>query len=82
MATGVEFVTRRQLLKEHLTNNHYPPLSERYVEVAETALDQLAATGDEGSEIILPIGITYYGSDTAIVEHVIESLHLWDFTNN
>jgi hypothetical protein len=82
MATGVEFITRRELLREHLSTGHYPPLSERFIEVAETALDHLAATDNEGAEIILPNGITFYGSDTAIVEHVIESLHLWDFISN
>jgi hypothetical protein len=70
---------RHQLLVDHLIYNHYPSLPISLVKVAEMALDHYAEFGDEGYEMQLPDGITFHGVNSALIEQVFDTLHLYDF---
>lgn len=60
------------VLREHLANNHFPPISSIYVPSALEAIEK-ADSGDRESMIELPNGISLP------VSQIIEELHLTDF---
>lgn len=60
------------VLREHLANNHFPPVSSIFVPSALEAIEK-ADSGDRESLIKLPNGISLP------VSQIIEELHLEDF---
>jgi len=60
------------VLREHLTNNHYPPIDPVFIPSALEAISR-AEEGDWDSDIDLPNG------RTLPVSRIIEELHLESF---
>jgi hypothetical protein len=56
-------------LHYHLRNNHFPPVSDAFIDTAKQAIE-LANQGDYDTEIEMPNGITLE------VNRIIEGLHL------
>lgn len=67
-------VSQRQALVWHLTANHYPPIHEVFVPVAEQAIE-LANIGDWDETIEMPNGIT------KSVGEIVDELHLTPFVD-
>jgi len=65
---------RRDALAFHLQNNHFPPISQAFIPIAEEAIDK-ANDGDHDTMIRLPNG------RTLPVHMIIEGLHLDCFLN-
>tara|TARA_R100000458_G_C8276973_1_gene252387 strand:- start:61 stop:324 length:264 start_codon:yes stop_codon:yes gene_type:complete len=61
-----------QALIWHLTSNHYPPVSTKFVPVCHKAMYYVA---DENPNHMLDLP---NGNATTAVD-IVESLHLWDF---
>jgi hypothetical protein len=56
-------------LHYHLRNNHYPPVSDAFIDTAKQAIE-LANDGQWDDEIEMPNGITL------TVSRIVEGLHL------
>lgn len=56
-------------LHYHLRHNHYPPVSDAFIDTAKQAID-LANQGDYDTEIEMPNGVTL------TVSRIVEGLHL------
>lgn len=76
-------ISLREALGWHLRFNHYPPLPESLIDVAEQAIEQ-ASNGlpdwDAGL-IDMPEGISFQGRTTITVSEAIESMHLDSFVD-
>jgi hypothetical protein len=59
----------------HLRVNHYPPVSNTMVPVCIQAIDE-ANIGEWHTELPLPEGVMYKGSNTAPVWAIVEQHHL------
>lgn len=70
----------REALGWHLRYNHYPPLPESLIDVAEKAIDHMNE-GEEDTLIELPQGIVRGDTGEKMVRAwwVIESMHLDEF---
>jgi hypothetical protein len=68
-------MTLEQQISWHLQANHYPPVPASMVPVCIEAID-LANEGDWNSEVQLPVGISYRGSEFAPVHALVEQHHL------
>ena len=72
-------------LHHHLRYNHYPPLPDSMMDVAEQAIELVAGTFDEfevfdrepwDEEIDMPEGILFRGNATITAAEAIEAMHL------
>lgn len=63
---------QEQALQWHLQCNHYPPIHQSFVKVAEEAI-QMANDGDWEHTIVMPNG------KTLSVAEIIEGMHLDSF---
>jgi hypothetical protein len=64
-----------QQIEWHLQGNHYPPVPKFMVKPCIEAIE-LANAGDWDSEVELPEGTSYKGSNTAPVRALVENHHL------
>lgn len=65
-------MNRSALLMHHLCFNHYPPVSDVFVPVAEAAIDH-ASEGKWDEMITMPNGVVLS------VGEIVDQLHLLDF---
>lgn len=75
-------ISLREALGWHLRYNHYPPLPESLIDVAEKAIEEARNADPYAWEVTLldlPEGITFRGCTTIAVAEAIESMHLEDF---
>lgn len=67
-----ELLSRNQALRWHLQSNHYPPIHEIFIPIAEEAIER-ANAGEWEKEIEMPNG------KTLTVGEIVEGLHLDSF---
>lgn len=65
-------------LRWHLASNHYPPVPSVMVEPCKVAIAN-AQQADWDTEVELPAGVLYRGSNTCPTHALIEGLHLGQF---
>jgi hypothetical protein len=75
---------RTAVLRHHLEFNHFPPVDERWIPIAEKAID-LAVEGsyesDEGFSIEASVLRVEVGQGKTAGE-VLDGLHLWPFVES
>lgn len=71
-------ISLREALGWHLRFNHYPPLPESLIGIAERAIDR-GNQEEWDAKLVLPKGCTVNGKRTMTAGQVVEWLHLGDF---
>jgi len=65
-------------LQWHLTSNHYPPIPEAFVPVAQDAIEKINL--DEGDDlVVLPDGCTINGQSALPAYEIARLMHLDSF---